>query len=155
MQEIEIMSNFLINHVPTFFLAILGYFLGHFLSLKLNGEVKRCEFILDELNKLSETIEESLYTISQSTQSPDFIKIVLNKQRIMSRKVDFTIKILEKYSIKTFKLKEYFDNIKSFLTGDEFSISASQKIDEQKLNQLKVNILGEIDDLKWETINKF
>lgn len=155
MQTIEKILDFFIRYSPTTLLAVGGYFLGHYLSCLRLAKEKKCNFILDELNNLQRIIEESLNDIVSANSNKDFVKIVLSRQRLMNRTVEFILKILNKYNIKNMHLKEYYDEIREFLTGDEFSITASKHIDKQKLNQLKIKTLCEIDDLKWKIICRF
>ncbi|MDD4840284.1 MAG: hypothetical protein PHE93_06455 [Clostridia bacterium] len=159
MQTIETVLTFCISNLPSAVFALSGYFIGHYFShyFACNRYVRtrRCEFILDELDKLALIIDESFSDIAESNGKKDFMKLVLNRQRRMNRKVVFVSKLLEKYVIDIKNLSGCFDEIKSFLTGDEFSSICKNKIDEQEMNRLKTNILGIIDNLKWDIIAKF
>ena len=119
MQTTEKVLSFLITYLPSLIFAFIGYFFGHYLSCRRNIREKSCEFIINELDNLQHVIDESLNDIALAVSKDGFEKIVLNRQRVMNRKVEFLLKILNRYHVKSDKLKDYFDKIKEFLTGDE------------------------------------
>ena len=139
----------------SFFGAILGCFLAHYLAYIRAHNERKCNLILQELNNFAGIIDETIDELNQHDGTTDFKKILLLRQRHINRKFEFVCKTLKKIKIDESALKQRVDDLKERLSGEENSCIVTNNVGGQDLQKIKALIFSSIDDIKWKIIERF